>query len=208
MSDQMKESPLASTAANYLKYQTRNPIVRRLIGNFFDRVRDRIRETRPARIVDIGCGEGALAAQLGTLGFPVDYRGYDISAEAVATARRLHPDRCFIQANLFDASLEVPRPDLIVCLEVLEHLPQPDRAVDKLASWTNRAALLSVPWEPYFQLGSFLRGKYLATWGNHPDHLHRFDKERFTRLAQQGFGEVRVEPCFPWLIATCFRRDR
>ena len=122
--------------SNYLKYRTRNPLVQRLIHRFLSEVIEQIGEIRPERIVDIGCGEGQLARQLDKLPFPVDYRGFEINPEAIDIARRLSPARSFYQADLFQLDLEEGAADLVVCLEVLEHLADPEAAVARLARWS------------------------------------------------------------------------
>ena len=43
-------------------------------------------------INDIGCGYGALVEYLAGQGQTLDYRGYDVSSEILATAKRLHPE--------------------------------------------------------------------------------------------------------------------
>lgn len=205
MSPQQAPGQLPDLPTNYLKYQTHNPLVQYLIGRFLRRVIQKVGELHPESIADIGCGEGALAAKLDELGFAVRYQGYDVREEALALARELNPQRPFFQGDLFNLELPSGSADLVICLEVLEHLVEPENAVKKLASWSGRAALLSVPWEPFFQMGSFLRGKYLSAWGNHPEHLHHFNHGRLATLARTAFREVRVEGCFPWLLATCLR---
>jgi SAM-dependent methyltransferase len=44
-------------------------------------------------VLDYGCGYGALASYLESAGVELEYTGYDVSAEMVATARELAADR-------------------------------------------------------------------------------------------------------------------
>lgn len=192
-----------SGASNYLKYQTRNPLVQALIRRFLHEVVEQIRLLRPERIVDIGCGDGQLARVLNELPFAVDYQGFDVNEEALRIARRQNPDRRFNQADLMQMELADNAADLVVCLEVLEHLTVPAEAMQRIARWTSCAALLSVPWEPYFRVGSLLRGKYLAAWGNHPEHVQHFTRSSFRKTAAAAFNQVRVNRSFPWLLAIC-----
>ena len=66
--------------------------------------------------------------------------------------------------------------------------------------------ILSVPWEPWFSVGSFMRGKYLKTWGRHPEHVNFWNKREFTRLISQHFQVVKATHSFPWLIAVLKKR--
>ncbi len=62
--------------------------------------------------------------------------------------------------------------ELVLCLEVLEHVPHPLAALAELRRVASRRCLISVPHEPSFRLATFLRGKHLRQWGNHPEHVH------------------------------------
>jgi SAM-dependent methyltransferase len=198
-------APERPSTSNFEKYQTRNPVVLYLIERFLRRVTRHVAEIRPARIVDAGCGEGLFAQKLLELSSSIDYLGFDINPDACRAAKRLNPDRTFQQADLFEIELADGEADLIVCLELLEHLAEPERAVARFSRWTTRAAVISVPWEPFFRAGSLLRGKYVYTLGNHPEHIRQFDRESFRRLVATAFEVVRVESCFPWLIAVAFK---
>jgi SAM-dependent methyltransferase len=73
-------------------------------------------------ILDIGCGSGRL--------FPLYRRyginrvlGIDISAEALAIARRDYPDVFAIQARIEEVALTNDSYDLIVSNRVLQHIP-------------------------------------------------------------------------------------
>ena len=50
-----------------------------------------------SRVVDLGCGNGALTAQIAERGFSV--QGIDASAEMIEAARLTHPDLPFFQAD-------------------------------------------------------------------------------------------------------------
>lgn len=186
--------------ANYAKYATPNPIMRFVIQRFLHRILAEIRWIHPAQIIDVGCGEGLVAHELRKLPFSVDYRGFELNPVAVAAARALNPGLSFTVADLFKLDLSAEPADLVMQLEVLEHLERPDLAVAQLAGWTRRFALFSVPWEPWFRLGNLARGKYLDRLGNHPEHIQQFNHRTFRALLAAHFAEVRVFSCFPWLI--------
>lgn len=59
-----------------------------------------------ARAVDLGCGNGALTAQIAQRGF--DVQGIDASAEMIAAARTAHPDLSFLQADACTFALDRP----------------------------------------------------------------------------------------------------
>jgi 2-polyprenyl-3-methyl-5-hydroxy-6-metoxy-1,4-benzoquinol methylase len=91
--------------------------------------------------------------------------------------------------------------DVVTCLEVLEHLVAPERAVAELARVCRGRCVVSVPWEPFFRLGNLCRGKDVGQLGNNPEHVQQFRPSTLRRLLRQHFETVEVRQCFPWLIA-------
>src|SRR5439155_628052 len=70
----------------YDKYRTRNPIERRLVDGFLDRLERLIDRTGAREAHEVGCGEGELSLLLARRGLRV--RGTDASAAVVDEARR------------------------------------------------------------------------------------------------------------------------
>lgn len=188
--------------SNCQKYHTANPLVRVLLKQFLDEVLEVVGELEPSSITDLGCGEGVVAWLLHER-FPyISYTGLDTSRRSVETARSLNPELRFEVRSLHDppsASAE-ERAELALCLEVLEHLPDPDRAVSRILSWTQSRALVSVPWEPFFRLGNLLRGRHLRNWGDHPEHLQHFGRRSLRRLLAHHATVERVWTSFPWVF--------
>ena len=87
----------------------------------------------PRSLIDVGCGTGHL------LRFTVDRMavvpeqivGIDHSEAGIRRARELLPSATWMVADLYDAALR-DQFDLVLCTEVLEHLHEPQRAVDEL----------------------------------------------------------------------------
>jgi 2-polyprenyl-3-methyl-5-hydroxy-6-metoxy-1,4-benzoquinol methylase len=156
--------------------------------------------------VDLGCGEGIVAGELAhRLGTEFEYRGFDLSHESIDVARtlnRTHPNLTFERTDLLVREPDAGWADLALCLEVLEHLETPEQGLRRIVAWTRHAALVSVPWEPWFQLGNLVRGRHVLRLGNHPEHLHRFRPRTFRSLLALSRGQIHIETCFPWLIGT------
>ena len=123
-----------------------------------------------------------------------------LDAEALARARARCPDVPLIRGDACALPVRSGTYDLVVCLEVLEHLPDPAPALEELLRVTRRGCLLSVPHEPFFRLGNLLRGKNLTRLGNPSDHLQHWGGLEFEALCRRYFTVRACGSSFPWLI--------
>lgn len=91
-----------------------------------------------ASILDIGCGDFSVAERiLSKQGAKVRYLGVDIVPELVEHLRREHGGEN-IQFDLLDAVTDpLPKADLVIVKEVLQHLPNKDvrRVTEKLLAF-------------------------------------------------------------------------
>jgi 2-polyprenyl-3-methyl-5-hydroxy-6-metoxy-1,4-benzoquinol methylase len=195
-------SGLIPESSNYAKFQTSNPVVRRLIDRFYDRLRFIVEPLDAQSVLDAGCGEGETVARLADC-LPERISAIDASSEAVEfTARRL-PSVEVAQADLRSLSFADDSFDLVLCLEVLEHIDDPETALRELARVGREHLVISVPHEPWFRLGSAARGKYLRTLGNHPEHVNHWGERSLRAFLGSEVPVVSVAKAFPWLIAHC-----
>ena len=180
--------------------------MRKVIRRFLDHLCARIVEIHPKIIIDLGCGEGVVAGEIRRVLSDVRYVGIDASGEAIRMARASNPSLEFHEGDILDGHPEGTVADLALCVEVLEHLDQPDLALERIAATSSDYVVVSVPWEPYFRLGNLLRGKYLTNWGNHPEHVQQFSPGSLRDLVTRHFSFVAIDTCFPWLIAVARKR--
>ncbi len=112
---------------------------------FFGKIADGIvRDLRPASVLDAGCAMGFLVEALRERG--VDAWGVDISDYAIEQVDESVRDYCSV------ASLSEPisrRYDLIVSIEVLEHIPatETSAAIANLCGATDRVLLSTTPYD-------------------------------------------------------------
>lgn len=103
-----------------------------IVSHWKDKIDSLIQMTMPKRVLDLGCAKGFLIDYLrrgGVLAF-----GADISEYALNSA----PETVRPYLTQMDISCEsLPFPDgyfdLIICLETLEHLPDPEHAIKEVA---------------------------------------------------------------------------
>ncbi|MGA2600780.1 MAG: methyltransferase domain-containing protein, partial [Bryobacteraceae bacterium] len=89
---------------------------------FFGAIADEIiRSLRPRRVFDAGCAMGMLVESLWDRG--VEAWGADISEYAIGEIRRDMRPYCRVGSIAEPAGAQF---DLIVCIEVLEHMPEED----------------------------------------------------------------------------------
>lgn len=187
---------------NYDKFQTGNPVVRRLIDRFYVVVESTISGLNPSSVLDAGCGEGESLERLAPL-LPDRRVGVDLLTDSLAFASQRIPDAEFMSANLLDLPFGEKEFDLVLCLEVLEHLDEPQAGLAELARVAARDIVISVPHEPWFRLGSFVRGKYVKTLGNHPEHVNHWNPRSLRKFLSDQVQVISIAGSMPWLIAHC-----
>lgn len=77
------------------------------------------------QVIDAGSGEGYGSAMLGRVAATVT--GIELVATVVDHARRAYPDQTFLQADICDTGLPDACADVVVNLQVIEHLPDVGR---------------------------------------------------------------------------------
>ena len=169
---------------------------------------------RAERLLDIGCGVGAVGLYLQEVLEAREVHGVEISESRVAAAQQRG-----IRAVQGDLNRE-PLPfgdgslDAIFCGEVIEHLVDPDHLLDEihrtltprglgvlttpnLASWVNRLALL-LGWQPFYTSVSYRhevgRPKFLVSSHGCRDHLRVFTLSALKQLLRlHGFQVLGVK---------------
>jgi SAM-dependent methyltransferase len=189
-------------STNYEKFQTGNPVVRRLIDGFYAHVRSIVRPLEASSLLDAGCGEGETLARLGG-DLPPRVAAIDLDPAAAAFTATRVPAAEVLTGSIGELPYADDSFDLVLCLEVLEHIEDPATALADLARVARRDIVISVPDEPWFRLGSLARGKYLSGFGNHPEHVNHLTPRSLHRLLSTQLEVVRLRRSLPWLIAHC-----
>lgn len=189
--------------SEWKKYSTRNPLKKRAIRNFLDMILELIPE-HVETILDAGCGEGVVCNHINRSRKVSRFVGADLSLEALKAARNWNPSIHFIHASIYSFPLKNKSVDSSICLEVIEHLEKPEKALDELRRMTRNSLIISVPNSILFRLANIASLKNLPRLGEDSDHIQRYTKGSFQSLLRRKFpkSEVHVRTSFPWLIAS------
>jgi len=186
-----------------VKYETKNPIARSLLKNFFAGVGSLTDTIKFANIFEAGCGNGYVTEFLRANYPHASITAIDIEDEKVEVAKARVKDVIFSVGNIYD----IPHPegtyDLVVSTEVLEHLDKPSEALRELVRISSKYILVSVPNEPLWCMANVIRFKYLkgeGRIGNTPGHINHWSKNAFKRFSRDFCKVIAVRTPFPFTI--------
>ncbi len=187
---------------NRQKHLSPNLAQQLLLSRFHQIIRKLVQQTGATRVLDAGCGEGFGLQYLQQAYPSLTFVGGDLSTESLVWGRANLPYVApLVNLNLY----HLPFPDnsfpLVICLEVLEHLPDSRIGLRELARVSSEYVLLSVPHEPWFRSANFLRGKHFWAFGNDPEHLHNYTGRAFRRMVGSVVDILWHGYTFPWQIA-------
>lgn len=103
--------------------------------------------SRGARVLEIGCGTGAVARTIAGLPAVGDVVGLDPSPVFIDQARRLtgsHPKLSFVRGDGAELPFDDGSFDAVVCHTSLCHIPGPERVLAEAARVTNDGGWLAV----------------------------------------------------------------
>lgn len=193
---------------NYQKYLNPNPLQRWLIGRFLRRVERWVADLPLHTLLDAGTAEGFVSRHLAArYGESLQIVGIDLDLAALFRGRELFPAMARLQGDVTQLPFLNAQFDLVMCTEVLEHLPEPAFALRELSRLTKRYCLLSVPHEPWFRLMNFLRGKHVRHFGNDPEHLQNWTLRSFRDFVGTEFSIVRSASVLPWSLVLAEKRQ-
>lgn len=185
------------------KYESRNPLVRKIMRGFSDALDDMVRQVAPKDIHELGCGEGHWVLDWRLQGMSA--RGSDFSEKIISLARenaisaQLEAS-IFSVRNIYDVTRESDSADLIVCCEVLEHMSDPLAGLQALQRITQNHIILTVPREPIWRALNMARGAYLKHLGNTPGHVQHWSTSEFVALVERHFDVITVKTPLPWTM--------
>ncbi|MEN3315705.1 MAG: hypothetical protein V7605_1939 [Acidimicrobiaceae bacterium] len=200
-------SPVPVPTGNvYAKYETDHPVEGALMRRFLRRLDRAVGGCgSPGTILEVGTGEGVIAARM-TRRFPeAVVVGVDLPEPSLARDWAGAPwVPAFADAGRLpvrDGSI-----DLVLAIEVLEHLEDPDAALAELARVGRGWVVVSVPLEPLWRVGNVVRRRYLRSLGNTPGHVQHWSRRGFVSLVDRHLDVHEVMSPLPWTLVVARSR--
>ncbi len=178
-----------------------------MMRGFFDALDEMLLDISPSVVVEVGAGEGRVTERLVDRFPNADVIGLDLPDAALAG------DWSELGAPMFFGDVtRLPfadrSVDLVVGLEVLEHVPAPHAALTEIARVCSGTVVLSVPREPIWRLGNMARGRYVRDLGNTPGHVNHWSARTFVRLVAEHVDITGSARPLPWTMVRGVPRPR
>jgi SAM-dependent methyltransferase len=180
------------------KEATKNPLERRMVDGFAAAL-ERCLPTTATRVLEVGCGEGRQLTAIGSRFPGADLIGIDLPDVELMEAWD-GVESAMVQGSALTLPFTDDSFDLVLCIEVLEHLPDPEQALREIARVASDAVVVSVPWEPVWRIGNLARGRYVADLGNTPGHIQHWGRRSFSKLVGRHIRIEQVRRPVPWTM--------
>jgi 2-polyprenyl-3-methyl-5-hydroxy-6-metoxy-1,4-benzoquinol methylase len=190
------------TGNTYDKYNSTNPGVRRLMARFHATLDELMGLAAPGTLLDVGCGEGILTQRWAQRLAPGRVVGIDLADPRLQAQWAQHgaPNLEYRVQRAEALPFSRGEFDVATAIEVLEHVPDPQRTLAEMARVASGHLIVSVPREPLWRALNLARGAYVRELGNTPGHLNHWSRHAFVALLSR-YGEVvHARSPFPWTM--------
>lgn len=120
-------------------------------------------------VLDIGCNDLYFSNRLKALGYDVTSADLEPLAEEV------------VQCDVMDTGFDDQQFDVVIALEIVEHVPDPVKALHELRRIARRQLIISLPNEPWFSFWRFMTWEtghlWCVAWPAVHHHLGKPDVE-------------------------------
>lgn len=173
-------------------YSSSNFLVRWLFWYRLRRILEHLKDCKPGRVIDIGCGEGALLLTLAKI-FD-QCVGVDLNVEA---AKKLMQHQgvknvSLIQGDFAEMAFKEDYFDLVTATDVLEHIPDLSSFVKRIRKILNPDGLflLTIPSENFF----YVMGRKLFGFSQKEDSCpHLYNAKQIINILKDEFEILEKE---------------
>lgn len=175
-------------------YRSENKLVRHVFQKKLETIGQLIPNVPGLTILDAGCGEGHLIEVLERIAPDHACVGIDATPIALSKAKIRCPKAVFHEADLRQMPFEDGTFDIVVCTDVIEHVPETEQALLEFRRVLKNGGrlILTFPNEWNWTLGRLLLGRRPVRV---PDHVHAFTPKKIRRLV--GLSPLR-QVNLPW----------
>ena len=184
-------------------YLSRNPLIQYVYRRFFRELLAQLENQHFESLLDVGCGEG-IVSNLISKNFPtMRIVGVDVDEEVLGVGSLLYSDLSFVSSDLHFLPFLESEFDVVICMEVLEHLTRPSKILVELSRVARKRLILSVPNSKVFRILNALRLK-----GRMPDHIQDFNAASVDRLLCNFIKARQTKVVNPWILSSIDVSDR
>lgn len=194
--DQERKSS-ENLALPQMKYHDRSPMVRFANQRFLSTIASFLKLAHFDSLLDAGCGEGVVLASIRD-DFKAGCYGLDLDYDRVHFAKMEIDRNRFVNGDAQRLPFSEGAFDLVLLLEVLEHVGHPERVLEEVHRVSRKYLLVSVPNEPWWRIGNMLRLKYMRDFGNTPEHINHWTIPGFRSLISERFRIVSMRLPMLW----------
>lgn len=113
------------------EYESKNPLIRVLFNNRQEITIRYISKIKPRKILDVGCGDGSLIKKIKNKFYNIKVYGIDINPN-VLKLNSVFKEKNFSKQDLLNLSFKKNNFDVVICLDVLEHIKDLNSAVNEI----------------------------------------------------------------------------
>jgi ubiquinone/menaquinone biosynthesis C-methylase UbiE len=190
------------TGNTYDKYGSTNRFVKRLMAGFDGALEELWDQAAPESALDVGCGEGVVTERFAERLGSGRVVGVDLDDPKLRAEweRRERPNLEFHALAGAELPFAKNEFDIACAIEVLEHVPDPERTLADMVRVARTHVLVSVPREPLWRALNMLRGAYVRDLGNTPGHVNHWSRGAFLDFVNRHGQIAAIRSPFPWTM--------
>lgn len=182
-------------------YSNPNPISKYLYRNFYNKLDLLLKKSDASdRILEVGCGLGESSLRIQKM---LNGQYFEVSEYDETYVKILLQNNFPIsikQESVYALERKNDEFDTVLLLEVLEHLDNYELALSEIFRVAKKRVIISVPNEPVWSILNIVRGKYLASLGNTPGHINKWNIRRLEKIISR-YGKINaIFTPLPWMI--------
>lgn len=185
------------------KYEESGRVASMLLDRFYCAVQSLLEPSLSgcSSLHEVGCGAGYSTLRLRQwIPDSTELSASDVSDSLIEKARTRNPGIRVDCRSAYALKFPDKSVDVVVMMEVLEHLDRPADALAELARVARNHVLISTPREPLWRILNFSRGKYMGAFGNTPGHVNHWSSKGLRKAVSSVFEvEDRRQP-LPWTV--------